>query len=58
MPAGEKLVPARGFQLDSPVMQKSQRRSHPLKATANVGINSSSSDTSVCAEKNRAFAPA
>ena len=28
-------------------MQKSQRRSQPLNAMANVGINSSSSDTSV-----------
>jgi hypothetical protein len=39
-------------------MQKSQRKSHPLNAIANVGINSNSSETSVCAEKNRGEAPA
>jgi hypothetical protein len=46
------------FQLGPPVMQKSQRRSQPLKAIAKVGINSNSSDTSVCAENTRASAPA
>jgi hypothetical protein len=39
-------------------MQKEQRRSHPLNATAKVGINSSSSETSTCAEKMRAVGPA
>jgi hypothetical protein len=50
------VLPALGFQLDAPVMQKSQRRSQPLNATAKVGINSISSETSTCPEKTR-FAP-
>ena len=49
--------PAIGFQLASPVMQNSQRKSQPFSATANVGIISNSSETSTCAEKNLASAP-
>ena len=38
-----KAAPATAFQLEAPVMQKSQRRSHPPRATAKVGMSSSSS---------------